>query len=150
MSWGCVEVDRRLDVSLSGFPHFRGEQGFRHREHGAKPSAILLQADNTPIIIANEHLEFGSPPVSMAASRAAQRFLGLPCSSVPKITYPRPYVCQHCRRSLSTSPVVLAGHNKWSKTKHIKAVTDKKKTAERTNASKLIALYSRRRYLTVV
>lgn len=37
----------------------------------------------------------------------------------------------------------MAGHNKWSKTKHIKAVTDRKKMAERTQFVKTIAMYSR-------
>ncbi|KPM40665.1 hypothetical protein AK830_g5917 [Neonectria ditissima] len=36
-------------------------------------------------------------------------------------------VCRQCHRSFMTTPTQWAGHNKWSKTKHIKAVTDKKK-----------------------
>lgn len=51
--------------------------------------------------------------------------------------------CRLCRQSFATSQTYLAGHNKWSKTKHIKAVTDKKKMAERTAFTKLIAMYSR-------
>ncbi|KAK2595770.1 hypothetical protein QQS21_006596 [Conoideocrella luteorostrata] len=52
-------------------------------------------------------------------------------------------ICQQCLRSFTTTPMSLAGHNKWSKTKHIKAVTDKKKMSERTAFTKLIAMYSR-------
>ncbi|PHH89933.1 hypothetical protein CDD83_4909 [Cordyceps sp. RAO-2017] len=37
----------------------------------------------------------------------------------------------------------LAGHNKWSKTKHIKAVVDKKKQNERMSYAKRIAMFSR-------
>lgn len=55
----------------------------------------------------------------------------------------RKYVCSGCQRALSTSAANLAGHNKWSKTKHIKAVTDKKKMSDRTAFTKLIAAYSR-------
>ncbi|RDA86750.1 hypothetical protein CP532_4179 [Ophiocordyceps camponoti-leonardi (nom. inval.)] len=53
------------------------------------------------------------------------------------------FICQPCRRSFVTTVTSLAGHNKWSKTKHIKAVTDKKKMAERTAFAKLIAMYTR-------
>ncbi|KAF4452275.1 hypothetical protein F53441_4870 [Fusarium austroafricanum] len=52
-------------------------------------------------------------------------------------------ICRQCRRSFVTTPVQWAGHNKWSKTKHIKAVTDKKKMTERSNFTKSIAMYSR-------
>ncbi|PNY25880.1 transcriptional regulatory protein [Tolypocladium capitatum] len=52
-------------------------------------------------------------------------------------------ICQRCLRYFGTTPAPLAGHNKWSKTKHIKAVTDKKKMSERTAFTKLIAMYSR-------
>ncbi|RDA90681.1 hypothetical protein CP533_4667 [Ophiocordyceps camponoti-saundersi (nom. inval.)] len=52
-------------------------------------------------------------------------------------------ICQPCRRSFVTAATLLSGHNKWSKTKHIKAVTDKKKNAERTAFAKLIAMYTR-------
>ncbi|KAH8175895.1 transcriptional regulator domain-containing protein [Sarocladium implicatum] len=83
----------------------------------------------------------------MATARAARQLHGLvgtiTAQVAPQHHLARPFVCQQCRRSLSTTRPALAGHNKWSKTKHIKAVTDKKKTAERTNASNLIALYSR-------
>lgn len=52
-------------------------------------------------------------------------------------------ICRQCARSFSTTRVSSSGHNKWSKTKHIKAVTDKKKTQERTDHARAIALYSR-------
>ncbi|KAG5999449.1 hypothetical protein E4U43_002069 [Claviceps pusilla] len=52
-------------------------------------------------------------------------------------------ICQQCLRTFVTTRMSLAGHNKWSKTKHIKAVTDKKKMAERLAFTKLIAMYSR-------
>ncbi|KHN95142.1 uncharacterized protein MAM_07027 [Metarhizium album ARSEF 1941] len=55
----------------------------------------------------------------------------------------KPKICPRCLRSFSTSRAMQAGHNKWSKTKHIKAVTDKRKMAERTAFTKLIAMYSR-------
>ncbi|OAA74620.1 DUF28 domain protein [Akanthomyces lecanii RCEF 1005] len=51
--------------------------------------------------------------------------------------------CPACRQHLSTTRPREAGHNKWSKTKHIKAVTDKKKMVERTAFTKLITMYSR-------
>ncbi|RCI10136.1 hypothetical protein L249_8415 [Ophiocordyceps polyrhachis-furcata BCC 54312] len=53
------------------------------------------------------------------------------------------FICRPCRRSFVTTAASLAGHNKWSKTKHIKAVTDKKKMAERTTFAKLISMYTR-------
>ncbi|TWU76790.1 hypothetical protein ED733_005337 [Metarhizium rileyi] len=56
---------------------------------------------------------------------------------------PKLQLCRRCLVSFSTSQATAAGHNKWSKTKHIKAVTDKKKMAERTTFTKLIAMYSR-------
>lgn len=46
-------------------------------------------------------------------------------------------------RQFATTPTACAGHNKWSKTKHIKAVTDKKKMNERVAFTKTITLYSR-------
>lgn len=46
-------------------------------------------------------------------------------------------------RQFATTPIACAGHNKWSKTKHIKAVTDKKKMNERVAFTKTITLYSR-------
>ncbi|KAH7162667.1 transcriptional regulator TACO1-like protein [Dactylonectria estremocensis] len=51
--------------------------------------------------------------------------------------------CRQCHRTFMTTPAQLAGHNKWSKTKHIKAVTDKKKMSERQSFTKTIAMYSR-------
>ncbi|KAI8720871.1 hypothetical protein NCS52_00533200 [Fusarium sp. LHS14.1] len=52
-------------------------------------------------------------------------------------------ICRQCQRSFTTTPAQWAGHNKWSKTKHIKAVTDKKKMTERAGFTKMIAMYSR-------
>ncbi|KAM0434473.1 hypothetical protein ACHAPT_003569 [Fusarium lateritium] len=52
-------------------------------------------------------------------------------------------ICRQCQRSFGTTPAQWAGHNKWSKTKHIKAVTDKKKMTERAGFTKMIAMYSR-------
>ncbi|KAG6040879.1 hypothetical protein E4U41_006791 [Claviceps citrina] len=52
-------------------------------------------------------------------------------------------LCQRCLRTFVTTHASLAGHNKWSKTKHIKAATDKKKMAERLAFTRLIAMYSR-------
>lgn len=52
-------------------------------------------------------------------------------------------ICRQCQRSFATTPAQWAGHNKWSKTKHIKAVTDKKKMNERAGFTKSIAMYSR-------
>ncbi|KAG5941698.1 hypothetical protein E4U53_007369, partial [Claviceps sorghi] len=45
---------------------------------------------------------------------------------------------RQCLRTFVTSRMSLAGHNKWSKTKHIKAVTDKKKMAQRLAFTKII------------
>lgn len=59
-------------------------------------------------------------------------------TAVPRLT-----TCPACRQHLSTTRSREAGHNKWSKTKHIKAVTDKKKMVERTAFTKLITMYSR-------
>ncbi|GJN68752.1 hypothetical protein VFPFJ_05427 [Purpureocillium lilacinum] len=69
------------------------------------------------------------PTHSASASRLSER-----------LTNP---ICPRCMRQFATTAAPLAGHNKWSKTKHIKAVTDKKKMAERTAFTKLIAMYSR-------
>jgi len=46
-------------------------------------------------------------------------------------------------RQFATTPIACAGHNKWSKTKHIKAVTDRKKMNERVAFTKAITLYSK-------
>ncbi|PFH59620.1 hypothetical protein XA68_12082 [Ophiocordyceps unilateralis] len=48
-----------------------------------------------------------------------------------------------CRQPFVTTATLLSGHNKWSKTKHIKAATDKKKVANRGTFAKLIATLSR-------
>ncbi|KAH7329244.1 transcriptional regulator-domain-containing protein [Stachybotrys elegans] len=56
---------------------------------------------------------------------------------------PTSSICRQCLRSFTTTRAPLAGHNKWSKTKHIKAVTDRKKMRDRTVFTKLIAMYSR-------
>lgn len=54
------------------------------------------------------------------------------------------FICKPCHlRLFATTPIAQAGHNKWSKTKHIKAATDKKKMADRTHFHKLISMYSR-------
>ncbi|KAK7398098.1 hypothetical protein QQX98_012533 [Neonectria punicea] len=54
-------------------------------------------------------------------------------------------VCRQCHRSFMTTPAPWAGHNKWSKIKHIKAVTDKKKMRQtllaRGASSDLDAVY---------
>ncbi|KAL7821584.1 YebC-like protein [Trichoderma aethiopicum] len=52
-------------------------------------------------------------------------------------------VCPSCSRSFGLTASQSAGHNKWSKTKHIKAVTDKKKMSERVSFTKLITMYSK-------
>ncbi|KAH0494187.1 hypothetical protein TgHK011_000817 [Trichoderma gracile] len=52
-------------------------------------------------------------------------------------------VCPSCSRSFGATASQSAGHNKWSKTKHIKAVTDKKKMSERVSFTKLITMYSK-------
>jgi hypothetical protein len=85
-----------------------------------------------------------SPTMAMrqqVGSLLARRLAALREPLVPAAALPR---CQRCFRPFSTTPVPLAGHNKWSKTKHIKAVTDKKKMTERTTFTKTIAMYSKR------
>ncbi|KFA67480.1 hypothetical protein S40285_00232 [Stachybotrys chlorohalonatus IBT 40285] len=55
-----------------------------------------------------------------------------------------PFVCRQClRQSFATTAAPLAGHNKWSKTKHLKAVTDKKKMKDRTTFTHTISMLSR-------
>ncbi|KAH6896966.1 transcriptional regulator-domain-containing protein [Thelonectria olida] len=78
----------------------------------------------------------------MSAQRALRPLLTKPNSFVP-ITRNSPNICRQCHREFSTTPAQWAGHNKWSKTKHIKAVTDKKKMSERASFTKTIAMYSR-------
>lgn len=58
--------------------------------------------------------------------------------------------CCASRQWFSATATAQAGHNKWSKTKHIKAVTDRKKMAERTSFGKLIAMHSRREFVRSV
>ncbi|OAA74116.1 DUF28 domain protein [Cordyceps fumosorosea ARSEF 2679] len=73
-----------------------------------------------------------------------KRFAGALAQLVLRPTAtPRLRICPACRQHLSTTRPQEAGHNKWSKTKHIKAVTDKKKMVERTAFTKLITMYSR-------
>ncbi|KAL6832689.1 YebC-like protein [Trichoderma camerunense] len=56
---------------------------------------------------------------------------------------PGSVLCPSCSRSFGATASQYAGHNKWSKTKHIKAVTDKKKMTERVSFTKLITMYSK-------
>lgn len=73
---------------------------------------------------------------------SAPRFL-MPLSRARPAT-PSPSICAQCHRSFGSAPVLQAGHNKWSKVKHIKAVKDKEKSANRLQFYKLIALNSKR------
>lgn len=54
-------------------------------------------------------------------------------------------ICPGCQasRAFSSTPLLLSGHNRWSKIKHEKGAADKKKTAERGIFAKNLALYSR-------
>ena len=70
----------------------------------------------------------------MASTLGAMRFLHRPTRSS---------ICSQCRRALSSSPVLQAGHNKWSKVKHTKGRKDAKITAERTLHVQAINLYSK-------
>ncbi|KAL6910505.1 YebC-like protein [Trichoderma evansii] len=63
--------------------------------------------------------------------------------SIPSRASSSGLVCPSCLRSFGTTASQYAGHNKWSKTKHIKAVTDKKKMSERISFTKLITMYSK-------
>ncbi|KAM0204579.1 hypothetical protein ACHAPA_001977 [Fusarium lateritium] len=63
--------------------------------------------------------------------------------SVISIQQSSSIICRQCSRSFVTTQAPWAGHNKWSKTKHIKAVTDKKKMTERHGFVKMITMYSR-------
>ena len=56
-----------------------------------------------------------------------------------------PYICPHClhRRTLSSTPHPLSGHNRWSKIKHDKAKTDATKNRARSLFSQEIATLSR-------
>lgn len=80
-----------------------------------------------------------SPSLIMATRKCLSPLIKAPKSIANSI-------CHQCQRSFVTTPTQLAGHNKWSKTKHIKAVTDKKKMTERSNFTKTIAMYSRSRH----
>lgn len=72
----------------------------------------------------------------MATWQAARRQL-------PNVERLLHHHCQPCRRAFATTPLAQAGHNKWSKTKHIKAVLDKRKSKERTLMTKTISVLSR-------
>lgn len=56
-------------------------------------------------------------------------------------------VCVQCRRTFTTTPVRQAGHNKWSKIKHVKGRLDNVKNATRSSHAEAITLYSKRTYL---
>ncbi len=86
-----------------------------------------------------------APRLRSAAMALPRRFAGALAQLVarPTAAGPRLGACPACRQRLSTTRPREAGHNKWSKTKHIKAVTDKKKMLERTAFTKLITMYSR-------
>ncbi|ATY60667.1 DUF28 domain [Cordyceps militaris] len=73
----------------------------------------------------------------------SRRFTGALAPLIRPTAGPRLEICLAWRQRLSTTRPREAGHNKWSKTKHIKAVTDKKKMVERTAFTKLITMYSR-------
>lgn len=74
-----------------------------------------------------------SPAILRQASRLATAIRSAPSKQI----------CPACRRAFTATPMPGAGHNKWSKTKHIKKATDAKKTAHRAQYAKLISLYSR-------
>ncbi|CAM1505616.1 Fc.00g112530.m01.CDS01 [Cosmosporella sp. VM-42] len=78
----------------------------------------------------------------MSSGRALRPLLAKHNSIVP-VQQSASTICRQCYRSFATTPKPWAGHNKWSKTKHIKAVTDKKKMSERSAFTKTIAMYSR-------
>ena len=52
--------------------------------------------------------------------------------------FAQPWICGSCR-DLSTTPIRLAGHNKWSTIKHDKAKNDSAKSKERQIISKEIS-----------
>ncbi|EHK48896.1 uncharacterized protein TrAtP1_000549 [Trichoderma atroviride] len=66
-----------------------------------------------------------------------------PRLSIPSRASSSGLVCPSCLHSFGTTASQNAGHNKWSKTKHIKAVTDKKKMSDRVSFTKLITMYSK-------
>jgi hypothetical protein len=55
----------------------------------------------------------------------------------------RPPVCGKCARAFSSHSHLLAGHNKWSKVKHIKASKDVKRRTLRSGVAHDLTLYSR-------
>ncbi|KAI8953933.1 duf28 domain-containing protein [Xylaria longipes] len=55
----------------------------------------------------------------------------------------RSTICAQCRRSFTASAILSSGHNKWSKIKHEKAATDKKKTAQRSSFAKMMTMLSK-------
>lgn len=77
------------------------------------------------------------------STRQALRPLAKASTLLPSGQPANSIICRQCQRSFATTPAQWAGHNKWSKTKHIKAVTDKKKMTERAGFTKTIAMYSR-------
>jgi hypothetical protein len=68
------------------------------------------------------------------------RSLAAPLTRLAK---PSPARAQ-CRRTFVASPVLPAGHNKWSKIRHDKAANDAKKSASRSFYTNNITLYSKR------
>ncbi|KAI0156642.1 YebC-like protein [Hypoxylon sp. FL1284] len=52
-------------------------------------------------------------------------------------------VCAQCRRTFSSNPALLSGHNRWSKIKHEKGAADAKKNAQRSTFSKQLTLCSK-------
>src|SRR3569833_905300 len=61
-------------------------------------------------------------------------------SLIPSI---RASVCPQCRRTFSTRPALLAGHNKWSKIRHGNGVADAKKQTDNQDFAKTLTLYSK-------
>ncbi|OAA66019.1 DUF28 domain containing protein [Niveomyces insectorum RCEF 264] len=62
-----------------------------------------------------------------------------------RVGVPTPWLrlaCAQCRRSLSASPAVASGHNRWSKIRHDKGAADAKKTALRSSFTKALTMYS--------
>ncbi|KAL2263737.1 hypothetical protein VTK26DRAFT_5381 [Humicola hyalothermophila] len=52
-------------------------------------------------------------------------------------------VCAQCRRAFVSAPALQAGHNKWSKIKHDKAVNDRRRSAARNVIAENIVLASK-------
>ncbi|KAI1281252.1 duf28 domain-containing protein [Xylaria sp. FL0933] len=55
----------------------------------------------------------------------------------------RPIICAQCRRSFAANAILSAGHNKWSKIKHVKAAADQKKNTQRAAFAKQMAMLSK-------